>query len=38
MKEQNLDFEVARGFFTEMKYYTIQNYLKKMWAFSILLF
>ena len=27
MKEQNLDFEVARDFFIEMKHYTIQNYL-----------
>ena len=30
MKEQILDFEVARDFFIKMKYYTIQNYLKKM--------
>ena len=30
MKEQNLNLEVARDFFIEMKYYTIQNYLKKM--------
>ena len=30
MKEQILDFEVTRDFFTKMKYYTIQNYLKKM--------
>ena len=29
MKEQNLDFEVARDFFIEMKYHTIHNYLKK---------
>ena len=29
MKEQNLDLEVARDFFIEMKY-TIQDYLKKM--------
>ena len=28
MKKQNLDFEVARDFFIEMKY-AIQNYLKK---------
>ena len=28
MKKQNLDFEVARNFFIEMKYCTIQNYLK----------
>ena len=30
MEEQNLDFEIARDFFIEMKYYTIQNYLKKV--------
>ena len=30
MKKQNLDFELARVFFIEMKYYTIQNNLKKM--------
>ena len=30
MKEQNIDFEIARDFFIEMKYYAIQNYLKKM--------
>ena len=29
MKKQNLNFEVARDFFTEMKYYTSQNDLKK---------
>ena len=29
MKEQNLDFKVARDFFIEMKYYRVQNYLKK---------
>ena len=29
MEEQSLDFKVARDFFIEMKYYTIQNYLKK---------
>ena len=29
-EKQNLDFEVARDFFIEMKYYAIQNYLKKM--------
>ena len=29
MKERNLDFEVARNVFIEMKYYTVQNYLKK---------
>ena len=29
MKEQNLDFEIARDFFIEMKYYAIQNHLKK---------
>ena len=29
MKKQNLDFEVARGFFTEMKLYTIPTYLEK---------
>ena len=28
-KKQNLDFQVALDFFIEMKYYTIQNYLKK---------
>ena len=28
-KKQNLDFKVARDFFLEMKYYTIQNYLRK---------
>ena len=33
MKQQNLDFEVARDFFVEMKCYTIQNYLKNMTAF-----
>ena len=36
MKEQNLDFGVAQDFFIEMKYYTIQNYLKKMCACWIL--
>ena len=30
MKEQDLDFKVTQDFFIEMKYYTIQNYLKKM--------
>ena len=29
MKEPNLDFEVSRDFFIEMKY-TTQNYLKKI--------
>ena len=29
MKKQNLDFEFPRDFFIEMKYYKIQNYLKK---------
>ena len=29
MKEQNLDFEVVRDFFTETKYSPIQNCLKK---------
>ena len=29
MKEQNLDFEIARDVFIELKYYTIQNYLEK---------
>ena len=29
MKKQNLDSEVARDIFIEMKYYIIQNYLKK---------
>ena len=29
MEEQSLDFKVARDFFIEMKYCTIQNYLKK---------
>ena len=29
MKERNLDFEVAQDFFTEMKYYTVQDCLKK---------
>ena len=29
MKEENLDFEVVRDFFTETKYSTIQNCLKK---------
>ena len=28
MKKENLDFEVARDFFVEMKYYTIQNYFE----------
>ena len=30
MKKQNLNFEVARDFFIEMKYYTSQNDLKKL--------
>ena len=30
IKEQNFDFEVNQDSFTEMKYYLIQNYLKKM--------
>ena len=30
IKKQNLDFEVAQNFCTEMRYYTIQNYLEKM--------
>ena len=30
MKNQNLDLEVARDFLIEIKYYTTQNYLKKM--------
>ena len=39
MKKQNLDFEVAQNFFTEMIDYRIQNYLKKnvgMFNFVIL--
>ena len=28
MKEEDLNFEVIRDFIIEMKYYTIQNYLK----------
>ena len=28
-KEHNLDFKVAQVFFIEMKYYKVQNYLKK---------
>ena len=30
MKKQNLDFEVARDFSIEMKYYTIRNFFKKL--------
>ena len=30
MKKQNLDFEVVPHFFIEMKYYTIQDYVKKI--------
>ena len=30
MEKQNLDFEVARHFLNEIKYYTIQNYWKKI--------
>ena len=30
MKEQNLDFNVARDFVIKAEYYTVQNYLKKM--------
>ena len=29
MEEQSLDLKVAQDFFIEMKYCTIQNYLKK---------
>ena len=30
IKEQNLEFTVFRDLFIEIKYYTIENYLKKM--------
>ena len=29
MEKQNVDFQVTQYFFIEMKYYTIQNHLKK---------
>ena len=29
VKEQNLDFEFTWDFFVELKYYMIENYLKK---------
>ena len=29
MKVQNLDFEITRDYFNEMKYYTFQYYLIK---------
>ena len=32
MEEQHLDLEVAQDFFIEVKYYTLQNYLKKLEA------
>ena len=30
--KQNLDFNIIRDFFIEMKYYTVQNSLQKMYA------
>ena len=38
MKKQNLDIEVARDFFIEMKYYTSHNYSKRIKACRILRF
>ena len=35
MEKQYLDFEVARDFFIEMKYYTIQNYLTSEFEFNL---